>query len=61
MFFTTDEIYKKPCVENLLPNISAVYNTTMTNITQLNSTMIQNDVTKSCMIKYTTASAEYWE
>ncbi|XP_071086745.1 sodium- and chloride-dependent glycine transporter 2-like [Haliotis cracherodii] len=56
-----DEIYKKPCVENLLQNISAVYNTSLTNITQLNSTMIQNDVTKSCMIKYTTASAEYWE
>ncbi|XP_067660399.1 sodium- and chloride-dependent glycine transporter 2-like [Haliotis asinina] len=56
-----EEFYNQPCVQNLLSNISDVYNSTFNSTDDLNSTMIQNDITKRCLIKYTTASEEYWE
>ncbi|XP_067663049.1 sodium-dependent proline transporter-like [Haliotis asinina] len=56
------ELYNKTCVNDLLPNISAAYDYTFNNITELNSTMIQHEnITKDCKITYTTASEEYWE
>ncbi|XP_046355115.2 sodium- and chloride-dependent glycine transporter 2-like isoform X1 [Haliotis rufescens] len=55
------ELYNQPCVDGLLSNISDVYNSTFNSTDDLNSTMIQDDITKSCLIKYTTASEEYWE
>ncbi|XP_048238675.1 sodium- and chloride-dependent glycine transporter 1-like [Haliotis rufescens] len=56
------ELYKKPCVNDLLVNISHAYNYSFTTVDELNSTMIQNkDITKDCKITYTTASEEYWE
>ncbi|XP_071088903.1 sodium- and chloride-dependent glycine transporter 2-like [Haliotis cracherodii] len=54
-------LYKQPCLDGLLSNISDVYNSTFNSTDDLNSTMIQDDITKSCLIKYTTASEEYWE
>ncbi|XP_046542280.1 sodium- and chloride-dependent glycine transporter 2-like [Haliotis rubra] len=54
-------LYKQPCVESLLSNISDVYNSTFNSTDDLHSTMIQNDITKTCLIKYSTASEEYWE
>ncbi|XP_046542276.1 sodium- and chloride-dependent glycine transporter 2-like [Haliotis rubra] len=55
------ELYNQPCVESLLCNISEVYNSTFNTTDDLNSTMIQDDITKRCLNKYTTASEEYWE
>ncbi|XP_046542277.1 sodium- and chloride-dependent glycine transporter 2-like [Haliotis rubra] len=55
------ELYNQPCVERLLSNISDVYNSTFNTTDDLNSTMIQDDITKRCLNKYTTASEEYWE
>ncbi|XP_046542281.1 sodium- and chloride-dependent glycine transporter 2-like [Haliotis rubra] len=54
-------LYKQPCVHGLLSNISDVYNSTFNSTDDLHSTMIQDDITKTCLIKYTTASEEYWE
>ncbi|XP_048237051.1 sodium- and chloride-dependent glycine transporter 2-like isoform X2 [Haliotis rufescens] len=55
------ELYNQPCVDRLLGNISDVYNSTFISTSNLTSAMIQNEITKSCKITYTSASAEYWQ
>ncbi|XP_046366019.2 sodium- and chloride-dependent glycine transporter 1-like isoform X1 [Haliotis rufescens] len=57
----SSELYNKDCVVSLLGRISSMFNNTFTDFTQLNSSMVLNDATKECRIRYTSPSAEYWE
>ncbi|XP_067663046.1 sodium- and chloride-dependent glycine transporter 1-like isoform X2 [Haliotis asinina] len=55
------QLYNVTCVGDLLGNFSSMYNSTFTDPSHLNSSMVVSDVNKECRIRYVSPSAEYWE
>ncbi|XP_071087152.1 sodium- and chloride-dependent glycine transporter 1-like isoform X1 [Haliotis cracherodii] len=56
-----DQLYNTSCVHELLGNFSEKYNTSFTNISQLNTTIVQDKFSDGCKLRFFSPSAEYWE
>ncbi|XP_067663048.1 sodium- and chloride-dependent glycine transporter 2-like [Haliotis asinina] len=56
-----DRLYNTSCIDTLVGNFSEKYNTTFTNHTELNSTMVMDKLADDCKIRFYSPSAEYWE
>lgn len=60
LYFPSPELNDQSCLEKTLSEVNSLFGTSLTNYTQLNSTMLQSNVTKECEIKFRTASEEFW-